>query len=276
MSPRSIMSSLMSSGGPRFLKAAALAAAVALTVVVTPGAARAAGDVINIPNHNFSFDGLFGTYDRASAQRGYLVYQSVCANCHSLRQLSYRHLRQLGFTEAQVAGLAAQVQVQDGPNDEGAMFERDARPSDRFRRPFANDAAARAANNGALPPDLSVIVKAREGGADYLRALLVGYEDPPPGVTVQDGMNYNKYFPGHQIAMAAPIAAEGQVEYTDGTPATVEQMATDVTTFLAWAAEPELEARRAMGVRMMIFLTILGGLVYAVKKKVWANLHQHG
>ena len=267
MSPRPTMRST----GRRLLKAAVLAAAVALA----PAAARAAGDEIHIPNHRFTFDGIFGTFDRASAQRGFLVYKSVCSNCHSLRQLSYRHLRSLGFTEAQVAGLAAQFEVQDGPNDNGEMFNRPARPSDRFRRPFANDAAARAANNGALPPDLSVIVKAREAGADYIRALLLGYEDPPPGVTVADGMNYNKYFPGHQIAMAAPLAAEGQVEYTDGTPATVEQMATDVTTFLSWAAEPELEARRAMGVRMIIFLTILGGLVYAVKKKVWKNLGQH-
>ena len=263
---------------PRLLRAAALAAAVALPVLAPIGArAQDHGhDVVNIPNHPFSFDGLFGTFDRASAQRGFLVYKAVCSNCHSLRQLSYRHLRTLGFTEAQVTGLAAQFEVQDGPNDQGEMFTRPARPSDRFRRPFANDAAARAANNGALPPDLSVITKAREGQSDYVRAVLLGYEEPPPGVTVQEGMNYNKYFPGHQIAMAAPLAAEGQVEYTDGTPATVEQMATDVVTFLSWAAEPELEARRAMGVRMIIFLVILGGLVFAVKKKVWAGLHQHG
>ncbi|WP_376095355.1 cytochrome c1 [Roseomonas sp. CCTCC AB2023176] len=263
MSPVTIM--------PRFLMGAALAAVLALT----PAAARAAGEAVNIPNHDFSFDGIFGTFDRASAQRGFAVYKAICSNCHSMRQLSYRHLRSLGLTEAQVNALASQFEVQDGPNDNGEMFTRPARASDHFRRPFANDAAARAANNGALPPDLSVIVKAREGGADYVRALLLGYEDPPEGVTVQPGMNYNKYFPGHQIAMAAPIAADDQVEYTDGTPATVAQMATDITTFLSWAAEPELEARRAMGVRMIIFLTILGGLVYAVKKKVWANIGQH-
>lgn len=258
----------------RHLRIAAIAA-LALAAPVT--GARAAGEAaIEIPNHRFSFDGIFGTYDRASAQRGYLVYKSVCSSCHGMRQLAYRHLRQLGFTEAQVTALAAQFEVTDGPNDEGNMFERPARPADRFRQPFRNDAAARAANNGALPPDLSVMSKAREGGADYLRALLVGYTDPPPGVTVADGMHYNRYYPGHQIAMSAPLVAEGQVEYTDNTPATVEQMATDVSTFLAWAAEPELEQRRAMGVRMIIFLTILGGLVYAVKKKVWANLHQHG
>ena len=262
----------------RSLRVAAVAALALAPVTGVPvSKAWAAGDDhIVIPNHRFSFDGILGTYDRAGAQRGYLVYQSVCASCHGMRQLAYRHLRQLGLTEAQVAALAAQVEVQDGPNDEGNMFERPGRPSDRFRQPFRNDAAARAANNGALPPDLSVMSKAREGGADYIRALLLGYGDPPPGVTVAEGMNYNRYFPGHQIAMAAPLAAEGQVEYTDGTVATVEQMATDVSTFLQWAAEPELEARRSMGVRMIIFLTILGGLVYAVKKKVWAGLHQHG
>ncbi len=189
-----------------------------------------------------------------------------------MRLLSYRNLRELGLSEAQVAAIAAQFTVVDGPNDEGQMFERPARAADRFRRPFPNQQAARAANNGAYPVDLSVITKARLGGADYIYALLTGYQDPPPGVTMMDGMNYNRYFPGHQIAMAAPLNPD-QVEYADGTPATVEQMARDVTTFLAWAAEPELEQRRAMGVKVILFLTILGGLAYAVKRKVWADVH---
>ncbi|MFC7736637.1 cytochrome c1 [Roseomonas sp. GCM10028921] len=253
-----------------FLKGAAIAAALALA----PAAQAAEGhDVIRLPDTKFTFDGVFGTFDRASAQRGFQVYKEVCSACHSMRQLSYRHLTGIGLNAAQVQAIASQFQVQDGPNDNGEMFERPARASDRFRRAFANDAAARAANNGALPPDLSVMVKAREGGADYLHALLVGYEEPPPGVTVANGMHYNKYFPGHQIAMAAPLNTDGQVTYADGTKSTVDQMATDVTTFLAWAAEPELEQRRALGVRMVIFLTILGGLAYAVKRKVWANLH---
>ena len=256
------------------LKAAAVAATLSLGLAFAPQAAHAQGhEVIHIPNTDFSFDGIFGTYDRASAQRGFQVYKEVCSACHSLRQLSYRHLTGIGLNPAQVAALASQFQVQDGPNDNGEMFERPARASDHFRRPFANDAAARAANNGALPPDLSVMVKAREGGADYLHALLTGYEEPPQGVTIANGMHYNKYFPGHQIAMAPPLNTDGQVTYADGTRSTVDQMATDVATFLAWAAEPELEQRRAMGVRMIIFLTILGGLVYAVKRKVWANLH---
>jgi ubiquinol-cytochrome c reductase cytochrome c1 subunit len=233
--------------------------------------AHSAGEAIPIPDRKFSFDGIFGTYDRASAQRGFQVYKEVCAACHGLRLVSYRNLRELGLTEAQVAAIASQFEIKDGPNDEGQMFERPGRPADRFRSPFANDAAARAANNGALPPDLSVMTKARAGGADYLFALLTGYVDPPPGVTVMDGMHYNKYFPGHQIAMG-PVLNPDQVEYADGTKATVEQMAHDVSTFLQWAAEPELEQRRALGVKIIIFLTILAGLTYAVKRKIWADV----
>ena len=235
--------------------------------------AHSAGEAIPIPDRKFSFDGIFGTYDRASAQRGFQVYKEVCAACHGLRLVAYRNLRELGLTEAQVEAIAAQFQITDGPNDEGQMFERPGRPADRFRSPFPNDAAARAANNGALPPDLSVMAKARANGADYLFALLTGYQDPPPGVTVMDGMHYNAYFPGHQIAMGAPLNPD-QVEYADGTKATVEQMAHDVSTFLQWAAEPELEQRRAMGVKIIIFLTILAGLTYAVKRKIWADV-QH-
>jgi ubiquinol-cytochrome c reductase cytochrome c1 subunit len=233
--------------------------------------AHAAGGEIAIPDRKFSFDGIFGTYDRASAQRGFQVYKEVCAACHGMRLVAYRNLRELGLTEAQVAGIASQFEIKDGPNDEGQMFERPGRPADRFRSPFPNDAAARAANNGALPPDLSVMAKARAGGADYLFALLTGYVDPPAGVTVMDGMHYNAYFPGHQIAMGAPLNPD-QVEFTDGTKATVEQMAHDVSTFLQWAAEPELEQRRALGVKIIIFLTILAGLTYAVKRKVWADV----
>ncbi|NMJ43094.1 cytochrome c1 [Roseomonas sp. JC162] len=241
-------------------------------VAFAPAPASAAGETIHIPDTRFSFDGIFGTYDRASAQRGFQIYKEVCANCHAMHLLSYRNLRALGLTEAQVAAIAATVQIQDGPNDEGQMFERPGRPSDRFRSPFPNPQAARAANNGALPPDLSVIAKAREGGADYLYALLTGYGDPPAGVTVMEGMNYNRYFPGHQIAMAPPLSA-GQVEFADGTQSTLENMSRDVATFLQWAAEPELEERRAMGIKIILFLTVLAGLAYAVKRKIWANAH---
>ena len=241
---------------------------------VGSGPALAAGEALPPPETHFSFDGLFGTFDRASAQRGFQIYKEVCSNCHSMRQLFYRNLRELGLSDAEVRAIAATVQVSDGPNDEGQMFERPGRPSDRFRSPFANEKAARAANNGALPPDLSVITKAREHGADYIYALLTGYSDPPEDFHLMDGMNYNKYFAGRQIAMAPPLTPdEGQVEFHDGTKDTLEQKAHDVVTFLAWAAEPELETRKQMGVRIVLFLTILGGLVYAVKRKVWSDVH---
>jgi ubiquinol-cytochrome c reductase cytochrome c1 subunit len=246
-----------------------LAAALALGLAQP---ARAAGEAIALPQQQWSFGGIFGTFDRAAAQRGFQVYKEVCAVCHAARQLSYRNLAELGLTEDEVKAIAAGFQVKDGPNDNGEMFERPGRPSDRFVRPYPNEQAARAAQNGAYPPDLSLIVKARADGANYLHALLIGYADPPAGVTMGQGMNYNKYFPGHQIAMAAPLA-DDRVTYADGTKATLDQMSRDVTTFLAWAAEPELETRRAMGVRMILFLLILTVLAYAVKKKIWANLH---
>ena len=248
----------------------ALAVVGTLLGAATP--AHASGDEhISLPSVNFSFNGMFGTYDRASAQRGFQVYREVCSACHSLRLVAYRNLRDLGLTEEQVRVIAAAVQIQDGPNDEGQMYERPGRPSDRFRSPFPNAQAARSANNGALPPDLSVITKAREGGAAYIFGLLTGYGDPPAGTTVMEGMNYNRYFPGHQIAMAPPLNAD-QVQFADGTAATVPQMARDVATFLNWAAEPELETRHAMGLRILMFLAVLGGLVYAVKRKIWSNV----
>lgn len=240
-------------------------------LAVAPGPALAAGPSVPIPDTRFSFDGVFGTYDRASAQRGFQVYKEVCAACHAMRQLSYRNLLEIGLTEEQVRNIAAQFEVVDGPNDQGEMFERPARLSDRFRRPFPNEPAARAANNGAYPPDLSLIVKARKNGADYLHALLTGYSEPPPGFELMDGMHYNRYFPGQQIAMPN-VLNPGQLEFADGTEATVENMARDVTAFMAWAAEPELEQRRQMGVRMILFLIVLGGLTYAVKRKIWADV----
>jgi ubiquinol-cytochrome c reductase cytochrome c1 subunit len=253
------------------LKALAVALGLAAGAALAPAPAQAAGEAIQIPDVRFSFDGIFGHFDRASAQRGFQVYKEVCANCHGMHLLSYRNLQEIGLSDAEVRAIAATVQMQDGPNDEGQMFERPGRPSDRFRSPFSNEKAARAANNGAYPPDLSVIAKARQGGADYLYALLTGYEDPPADVTLMEGMHYNKYFAGHQIAMAAPLN-EDQVEFHDGTKATVEQMARDVSQFLAWAAEPEMEQRKSMGVKIVLFLTILGGLAYAVKRKVWADV----
>jgi ubiquinol-cytochrome c reductase cytochrome c1 subunit len=256
----------------RNLLGAALIGAAALAGSPTP--ARAAGEAIPLPDTRFSFEGFFGTFDRASLQRGFQVYKEVCAACHAMHLLSYRNLTAIGLTDEQVRAIAAQFEVTDGPNDQGEMFQRPARPSDRFRRPFANEQAARLANNGAYPPDLSVITKARLGGADYIHALLMGYQDPPEGFTLMDGMNYNAYFPGHQIAMPN-VLNDDQIEFADGTKATREQMARDVSTFLTWAAEPELEERRRMGIRIILFLIVLGGLTYAVKRRVWADVKGH-
>jgi ubiquinol-cytochrome c reductase cytochrome c1 subunit len=216
--------------------------------------------------------GIFGTYDKAAVQRGFQVYKEVCSACHSLKFLSYRNLGDLGYTPDQVKAVAAQYTVTDGPNDDGEMFDRPALPSDRFKSPFKNDKAARAANNGALPPDMSLLVKAREGGEDYIFGVLTGFEDAPAGVEMQPGMSYNKTFPGHQIAMAKPLS-DGQVSYTDGTTASLEQEARDVTQFLAWASEPHLEQRKQMGVKVILFLLAFAGIMYAAKRKIWSKLH---
>lgn len=221
----------------------------------------------------FTFEGLFGTFDRAAAQRGFQVYKEVCSGCHSMSLMSYRNLGDLGFSEDEVKALAGGYKVQDGPNDQGEMFERPARPSDRFVKPFPNEQAARAGNGGALPPDLSLMVKAREGGADYVYSVLNGYADAPAGVHVPEGMYYNKHFVnGVAIAMPPPLN-EGGVTFADGTKSTVPQMASDVSTFLAWAAEPTLERRKRLGVQVILFLIVLTGMLYAVKRRVWADLH---
>ncbi len=248
------------------------AAAAILASVAMAGSALAAGETPKPPSQHWSFSGMFGTYDRAALQRGFQVYKEVCSACHSARLLSYRNLAALGFSEDEVKAIAAGYEVTDGPNDQGEMFKRPARPSDRFVSPFPNEEAARAANNGANPPDLSLITKARVGGADYLYALLTGYATPPAGVTVPPGMNYNTYFPGHMIAMAAPLS-DGAVTYADNTKATPAQMAHDVSTFLTWAAEPEMEARKRTGIKVILFLIVLSGLLYAVKRKVWKGIH---
>ncbi len=235
-------------------------------------AALAAGKAEPPPSVEWSFNGLFGAFDRAAQQRGFQVFVEVCASCHSLSLLHYRNLADIGFSEARIKEIVAEVEVADGPDAEGEMFERPGRASDRFVAPFPNENAARAANNGAYPPDLSLMTKARLGGADYLHALLIGYVDPPDGVEMQEGMTYNTYFPGHQIAMPAPLD-DDTVEYADGTKATVAQMAKDVTIFLAWAAEPELEERKRMGVQIVLFLILLTGMLYAVKRKYWTGVH---
>lgn len=217
-------------------------------------------------------EGFFGAYDPAALQRGFQVYSNVCASCHSLDYIAFRNLASLGYTEDQVSAIASTFTVTDGPNDQGEMFERPATASDYFPSPYENEAAARVANGGAYPPDLSLITKARASGSDYLYSLLVGYEDPPPDVELQPGMYWNEYYAGHQIAMPPPLN-EGVVEYQDGTEATVAQMSMDVTQFLNWAAEPTLEIRKQTGIKVILFLTVMTGVFYAYKRQIWADQH---
>ena len=248
------------------------AAAIAVTALLAPVAGAYAEEKTPEPPHQqWSFDGVFGTYDRAAEQRGFQVYKEVCAVCHPVKHLYFRDLTQIGYTEDQVKGIAAQSQVTDGPNDQGQMFQRPGRPSDPIPGPFPNDEAARAANNGALPPDLSLITKAREGEADYVYAILTGFKDPPANVKVGEGMYYNEYFAGHQIKMPPPLNAD-QIKYADGTQSSVPQMAHDVVTFLSWAAEPTLEERHRMGAKVILFLVVMTGLFYAAKRKIWSRI----
>jgi cytochrome c1 len=255
---------------------AALAVAAAATVAA-PFVFAAGGDAKIAPRH-WHFEGPFGTYDRAAAQRGFQVYKEVCAACHSMNLVAYRNLMELGLTENQVKGIAAEIQVPDLADD-GSAIERPARPSDRFRKPFANEAAAASANGGKAPPDLSVIVKARADGPNYIHALLAGYvafdrltpaQIKEFAVTKDD--NFNTVFPGRKIAMAPPLA-DGKVQYVDGTKSTVDRQAADVVEFLAWASEPHMEQRKRTGVRVILFLLVLAGFMYAVKRQVWADKH---
>ena len=223
---------------------------------------------------DWTFKGLFGKFDRASLQRGYQVYTEVCAACHSMKYLSYRNLSEKGgpeFSLAQAKAIAASFEVTDGPNSDGEMFNRPGKLSDKFVMPYENVKAAEAANGGAYPPDMSVLVKARGGGVDYIYSLLQGYEEAPSGMILDKGVHYNKYMYGNKIKMSAPLS-DGIIEYSDGTNASVEQMSKDVTTFLMWAAEPSLEARHQMGFKAIVYLIILTILVYFSMKKIWSRI----
>ena len=233
-----------------------------------------AAEKVELLQTDWSFKGLFGKFDRGSLQRGYQIYTEVCASCHSMKYLSYRNLSEKGgpeFSVEQAKAIAASFDVTDGPNDDGEMFERPAKLSDKFVMPYANVKEAQAANGGAYPPDMSVLAKARSGGVDYIYSVLLGYEDPPNGITLDEGVYYNKYMYGNYIKMSQPLY-EGLVEYSDGTVATEEQMAKDVTTFLMWAAEPHLESRHKMGFKAIIYLIILTILVYFSMKKIWSRI----
>jgi ubiquinol-cytochrome c reductase cytochrome c1 subunit len=226
---------------------------------------------------SFSFSGPLGRFDRQQLQRGFQVYRDVCASCHSLSLVAFRNLHDLGYSEAEVRAIAAQwpIQVPSINPATGEPATRAALPSDRFPSPYANEVAARAANNNALPPDLSLITKAREGGPQYIASLLTGYQNPPAELPAENrpgqGLHYNPYFANLNIAMPPPITADNQVSYADGTPATREQMAEDVAAFLHWAAEPNLESRHRMGVAVLIFLLVATFLAYLSYRNIWAN-----
>lgn len=275
------------------LLALGVASAISFGVSSSVLAADDAHSTPQPPRLSWTFAGPFGHFDKAQIQRGFKVYREVCQSCHSMKLVAFRTLGQsgaLGFSEGQVRAIAAEYQINDGPNDRGEMFQRPGRPSDYFPLIYPNEQAARATHNGALPVDFSVIAKARtyevgfpgflidivrqyqENGVDYIHALLTGYAKAPEGFEISDTQFYNKYFPGHRIAMRPPLE-DNRVEYTDGTPQTVDQYARDVSAFLMWAAEPHLEARKRIGFQVMIFLIVFAGLAYFTKKKVWADAH---
>jgi ubiquinol-cytochrome c reductase cytochrome b/c1 subunit len=276
----------------RTLSALATAAALSLTVAAVPAIAA---ETPQPPRQVWSFSGPFGKYDQAQLQRGFKVYKEVCASCHGMSLVSFRNLAEaggLGYTPAQASAIAAEYQVKDGPNDSGDMFERPGRLADRFPSPFPNDNAARAANGGTVPPDFSVLAKARtyergfpwfvfdiftlyqEQGPDYIHAILTGYEEAPKSFALPEGAHYNKYFPGHALAMPQPIS-DGQVTYEDGTPTTIDQYGKDVAAFMMWAAEPHMIERKRLGLQVMLFLLLLSGLLYFTKKKVWSSVEGH-
>ena len=292
--PNSIADDVLAKSGK--VVASALVALVAAGSLLLGGTdnARAADHGATPPSLSWSFAGPFGKFDQAQLQRGLKVYKEVCSACHGLSLVAFRNLADPGgpgYSAAQAAAFASEYKMQDGPNDSGDMFERPGRPADYFPSPFPNEQAARASNGGAFPPDLSLIAKARgyergfpqfifdafmqfqEKGPNYIDALLQGYEEKPPaGFNLPEGSHYNRIFPGHAIKMPKPLS-DGQVTYDDGSPATVQQYAKDVSAFLMWTAEPHLEARKRLGLQVMVFLIALSLLLYFTKRKVWANAH---
>ena len=251
----------------------ASAFASSLIAGLVSGNAIAAGGSDPLPHNKWSFDGIFGSFDKPQLQRGAQVYLEVCSSCHSLEMVYYRNLMDIGFDKETVKEIASEYEAKDGPDDEGEMFLRQARLSDRFVSPFDNENAARSANGGSFPPDFSVITKARKGGADYIYGLMIGYlEDAPEGFELSDGTHYNKYFPGHQIFMSAPLYDEA-VEYEDGTEPTLDQHAKDVSAFLAWAASPELEERKRLGIKVILYLLVLTAMLYALKRRIWSRIY---
>ncbi len=254
------------------LIAASLTLALGAAIALPATAARAEEGTPPLPNASWSFSGPFGTYNRAAAQRGFQVYNEVCSACHSLKLVAFRNLAGIGLSPEQIKAIAASKTVPGALSADGTATTRPGLPSDYFPSPFPNDNAARSANNGAIPPDQSSLVNAREGGADYIYALVgLGYVDPPAGFKVPDGSYYNEYFPGHKIHMPPPLS-DGAVTYADGTKATVPQMAHDVATFLEYCSNPEMEQRKHLGIRVVGFLALLTWVTYKVKKHIWRDV----
>jgi ubiquinol-cytochrome c reductase cytochrome b/c1 subunit len=292
--PNSISEAILAKGRKAVASVAVALVAAGALFLGSLQDARANEGTDRPPGNNWSFAGPFGKFDRGALQRGLKVYKEVCSNCHGLSLIAFRNLGDPGgpgYSTAQVAAFASEYKIKDGPNDAGDMFERPGRAADYFPSPFPNEQAARAANGGAAPPDLSLITKARsygrgfplfiidfftqyqEQGPDYVSAILQGFDDKvPEGVTIPEGSYYNKYFPGHAIKMPKPLN-DGQVTYDDGSPTTVAQYAKDVTTFLMWTAEPHMEARKRLGFQVFVFLIIFAFLMYFTKKKVWRDSH---
>ena len=273
----------MSAAIRRVAIAALLAFGAAVQAIGAESAGGSALETIAPREANFSFEGPFGTYDRAALQRGFQVYREVCAACHSLEQIAFRNLADEGgpgLSPQQVSALAAAYRVPAGPNEQGQTVDANGQPlmrpataADYIPPPFPNEQAARTSNNGNLPPDLSLIVKARAGGADYIYSILTGYgQQPPQGVAIGPGRFYNPYFRGGQIAMPPPLNPDS-VTYADGTMATVDQQARDVVTFLAWAADPKMEERKRTGFSVMLFLVVLASLLYFSYQRVWYGQH---
>lgn len=255
------------------MKETALSLCVAGVALLMPLTAQANSSGVHIPEQEWGFQSKLGTYDRTALQRGLQVYREVCSSCHSLKRIAFRNLEALGYSKDDVKALAAEYTVKAEPNDEGEVLERPATPSDYFPSPFENDEAAKFANNGAIPPDLSLITKARANGPDYIYALMTGYrEEAPVGHELGDGLYWNDYFAGNQIGMPPPLY-NGIVDYPDGQSASVEQASKDVVEFLTWAADPRMEERKAMGIKALLFLLIFSGIMYAVKRRIWSDQH---
>ncbi len=241
-----------------------------LGLVLAPHAAHAE-DAAPLPHQHWPEQGVFGQYNKAALQRGLQVYKEVCSNCHGMKYVYYRSLEGIGYTPEQIKALAKTYQIPDGPDENGQMFQRAGRPTDHVKSPFPNPETARAAMNGALPPDMSNLVNAREGGPDYIYAILTGYEPAPADFHVMTGHMYNKYFPGHQIAMPQPLVA-GQVQFQDGTPNTLDNEARSVAQFLDWASNPHMEQRKRLGIKVILFMIAFAGILLATKRKVWSDV----